>query len=409
MFFFYEILAITFLLFSPIIFAVRIIIGKEDSNRFLEKFCIYKKYNKNQTVWIHGASVGEIMSVIPIIKILEKNHRVQKILLTSTTTSSASVIKRIKFRKTEHIYYPIDENYLTNKFLEFWKPKVAIFIDSEIWPNMIENLKRKNIPIVLINGRITLKSYKRWLRFPNFAKKIFSSITLALPQNKESKIYLSKLGVKNIKIAGNLKYFGEKKKVNSDINKITKNRKVFCCASTHDNEENLIAEAHKNVKKSINNLLTVIIPRHIYRTDRIVSLLENKQLNVITRSSRNKVSKSTDIYIVDTYGEARKFYERSNLCFVGGSLIDHGGQNPLEPVREKNYIIFGPFVHNFKEVYDLLLNLKIASKVKSLNNICELIKKKINYNHSRKILKKFDEMGKKVLKNNIYEINKFIQ
>ena len=138
----------------------------------------------------------------------------------------------------------------------------------------------------------------------------------------------------------------------------------------------MIAEAHKNVKKSINNLLTVIIPRHVYRTERIVGLLENKQLNVITRSSKNKVSKSTDIYIVDTYGEARKFYELSNLCFVGGSLIDHGGQNPLEPVRERNYIIFGPFVHNFKEVYNLLLNLKIATKVKSLENICELIKKK---------------------------------
>ena len=155
-------------------------------------------------------------------------------------------------------------------------------------------------------------------------------------------------------------------------------------------------------------MLTVIIPRHVNRTDRIVRLLESKQLNVITRSSRNKISKSTDIYIADTYGEAHKFYEISNLCFVGGSLINHGGQNPLEPVRGKNYIIFGPFVHNFKEVYDLLLNLKIASKVKSLNNVCELIKKKINYNHSRKILKKIDEMGKRVLKNNIYEIDKFI-
>ncbi|MDA9752765.1 3-deoxy-D-manno-octulosonic acid transferase [Candidatus Pelagibacter sp.] len=409
MFFFYEILAITFLLFSPIIFAVRIIIGKEDFNRFLEKFCIYKKYNKNQTIWFHGASVGEIMSILPIIKILEKNNKVQKILLTSTTTSSASVVKKIKFRKTEHVYFPIDENYLTNKFLEFWKPKVAIFIDSEIWPNMIKNLKRKDIPIVLINGRITSKSYKRWLRFPNFAKKIFSSITLALPQNKESKLYLSKLGVKNIKIAGNLKYFGEKKtKINSDVKKIIRDRKIFCCASTHDNEEDLISEAHKKVKKSINNLLTVIIPRHVYRTDRIVRLLESKQLNVITRSSRNKISKSTDVYIADTYGEARKFYEISNLCFVGGSLVNHGGQNPLEPVRGKNYIIFGPFIHNFKEVYDLLLNLKIASKVKSLNNVCELIKKKINYNHSRKILKKIDEMGKRVLKNNIYEIDKFI-
>ncbi len=409
MFFFYEFLAITFLLLSPIIFALRIIVGKEDLDRFLEKFCIYKSNNKNQTIWFHGASVGEIMSIIPIIKILEKKDKVQKILLTSNTTSSASVIKKIKLRKTQHVYFPIDENFLANKFLEIWKPKVAIFVDSEIWPNMIKNLKRKSIPIVLINGRITPKSYSRWSRFPNFAKKIFSNFALALPQNKETKIYLNKLGVKNLKIAGNLKYFGEKKsKINSDVKKIFKNRKIFCCASTHDDEEDLITEAHINVKKNINNLLTVIIPRHVYRTDRIVSLLESKKLNVITRSSRKKIKKSTDIYIVDTYGEARKFYEMSNLCFVGGSLIDHGGQNPLEPARGKNYIIFGPFVHNFKEVYNLLLNLKIASKVKGFKHICELIHKKINYNHPKKILNKLDDMGKRVLKDNIYEIDKFI-
>ena len=409
MFFFYEFLAITFLLLSPIIFALRIIVGKEDLDRFLEKFCIYKSNNKNQTIWFHGASVGEIMSIIPIIKILEKKDKVQKILLTSNTTSSASVIKKIKLRKTQHVYFPIDENFLANKFLEIWKPKVAIFVDSEIWPNMIKNLKRKSIPIVLINGRITPKSYSRWSKFPNFAKKIFSNFALALPQNKETKIYLNKLGVKNLKIAGNLKYFGEKKsKINSDVKKIFKNRKIFCCASTHDDEEDLITEAHINVKKNINNLLTVIIPRHVYRTDRIVSLLESKKLNVITRSSRKKIKKSTDIYIVDTYGEARKFYEMSNLCFVGGSLIDHGGQNPLEPARGKNYIIFGPFVHNFKEVYNLLLNLKIASKVKGFKHICELIHKKINYNHPKKILNKLDDMGKRVLKDNIYEIDKFI-
>ncbi len=394
---------------SPIIFALRIIVGKEDLDRFLEKFCIYKSNNKNQTIWFHGASVGEIMSIIPIIKILEKKDKVQKILLTSNTTSSASVIKKIKLRKTQHVYFPIDENFLANKFLEIWKPKVAIFVDSEIWPNMIKNLKRKSIPIVLINGRITPKSYSRWSKFPNFAKKIFSNFALALPQNKETKIYLNKLGVKNLKIAGNLKYFGEKKsKINSDVKKIFKNRKIFCCASTHDDEEDLITEAHINVKKNINNLLTVIIPRHVYRTDRIVSLLESKKLNVITRSSRKKIKKSTDIYIVDTYGEARKFYEMSNLCFVGGSLIDHGGQNPLEPARGKNYIIFGPFVHNFKEVYNLLLNLKIASKVKGFKHICELIHKKINYNHPKKILNKLDDMGKRVLKDNIYEIDKFI-
>ena len=143
MFLIYELLAIIFLIFSPIIFLIRIFLGKEDIRRFKEKYCVYLNQNYHETVWFHGASVGEILSVIPIIKNLENNKKIKKILITSSTTSSASILKKIKFKKTTHIYFPIDEVNLVKRFIKFWKPKIAIFIDSEIWPNMLNNLSKK--------------------------------------------------------------------------------------------------------------------------------------------------------------------------------------------------------------------------------------------------------------------------
>ena len=206
MFFIYESILLIFIIFSPIFFLIRIVSGKEDPKRFIEKLCLYSKNkNINKTIWFHGASIGEITSIIPIVKSLEKNKKIDKILLTSSTTSSASVIKKYKFKKTIHVFYPIDTNYLTNKFIRYWKPQIALFIDSEIWPNMIKNLNKNKIPIILLNGRITKKSFLRWKKFPNFSREIFSKISLAMPQNYETVKYLKNLGVKKVKFEGNLK------------------------------------------------------------------------------------------------------------------------------------------------------------------------------------------------------------
>ena len=410
MFFIYEVLGLIFILFSPLIFLIRIILGKENPQRFLEKFCIYSKNpNFKKTIWLHGASVGEILSVIPIIQELEKNKKINKILLSSSTTSSALIFSKYKFKKTTHIYFPIDTNYLTNKFINYWNPKVAIFIDSEIWPNMFKNLEKNNIPIVLINGRITKKSFMRWMKFPSFAIKIFKKISLALPQNTETLKYLKILGVKKIKFVGNLKYFGQSKKFLDKSTKLKfKNRLIFCAASTHYNEELFIGKLHKELKSKYKNLLTIIIPRHINRSNSIINELESVNLNTVTRSSRQKISKTTDIYIVDTYGEATKFYELSKVTFLGGSLIKHGGQNPLEPARLGNYILHGPNIQNFKEVYGMLSKLKISTKANNINYMRKIIEKKIEYKQNSKISKKLNLIGINILKKNLTEINKFI-
>ena len=411
MFFIYDALGLIFILFSPLIFLVRIFLGKEDPKRFLEKFCIYSnKLKLKKTVWFHGASVGEVLSVLPIIKSLEKNKKIKKILLTSSTTSSALIFKKYNFKKTIHLYFPIDTNYFTYKFIKYWNPQVAIFIDSEIWPNMIKNLYLQKIPIVLLNGRITEKSFSRWKKFQNFSKKIFGKISIALPQNAETSNYLKILGVKKIKIAGNIKYFGQKNNISKkNIGNFFKKRLIFCAASTHYNEEILIGKIHKKIKLKYKNFLTIMVPRHINRSISIVNDLENIGLKIVTRSSNKKITKDTDIYLVDTYGEALNFYKLSKITFVGGSLISHGGQNPLEPARTGNFILHGPNTQNFHEVYNMLSRLKISTKVNNANQIEKIVIKNIKFKQPLNVIQKLNLKGNTILKKNLNEINKYIK
>jgi 3-deoxy-D-manno-octulosonic-acid transferase len=325
--------------------------GKEDTKRFSEKFCIYSQKKANKKIWIHAASVGELMSIVPVIRKLETNKKIKNILLTTSTTSSAKIFKKLVLKKTSHVYFPLDNNYIVKKFIKYWKPKLTIFIDSEIWPNMFKNLHLNNIPIIIMNARITKRSFDRWQIFPNFANQVFGKISLALPQNLETLKYLKLLKVKNTKIAGNLKYYG--KKNNQDhlakrLKKKFKNFKVWCAASTHKDEEILIGKLHKNLNKREKKLITIIIPRHVNRTNEIIDALNYYDLNCITHSSNQKIREDTDIYLVDSYGETSRFYNLSNVSFVGGSIIKHGGQNPLEPARLGNYIISGPNVKKFQ-------------------------------------------------------------
>ncbi len=411
MFVIYNLFLFLIIIISPLIVLIRIFLGKEDLNRFKEKYGFFPKNNKpNETIWIHGASVGEILSIISIVRNFEKDKRIKKILITSSTTSSSHILSKFKFKKTVHQFYPFDLNFLTKHFINHWKPKLAIFVDSEIWPNMFNNLHKKNIPLILLNARITRKSFNRWKFFPNFSKKIFEKITLALPQNLESKKYLKLLGTKKIKLVGNLKFFGGLKKdnVNLILKKKFSKKVIFCAASTHQTEELFVGKVHKELKSEIKNLITIIIPRHVNRKKEIVNELKNVGLNTQLHTSSKKLSKRTDIYIVDTYGESAKFYSLSKLTFLGGSLIPHGGQNPLESAREGNYILYGPHVENFKEVYEMLEKLKITKRVNSIKDMKSVIRQKINFLQGNNVSKKLKYLGDKTLNKNLYEIKKFI-
>ena len=411
MYFIYSILTNLVIIFSPLIFFFRILKGKEDTKRFQEKFCIYSKKNSFKTIWIHATSVGELMSIIPILKKLENHRKVNKIILTTSTTSSAKIFEKLNFKKTFHKYFPLDTNYLTKKFIKYWQPQLAIFVDSEIWPNMFKNLNKKQIPIIILNARITKRSFNKWKIFPSFTKQVFSKISLALPQNLETLRYLKILGVKNIKLAGNLKYYGEKNLENKNnplLKKKFKNFKIWCAASTHNGEEILIGKLHKNLKKFKKKLLTIIIPRHINRSLKIIDDLNKINLKTITHSSKNKLQKDTDIYLVDTYGEASKFYNLTSVAFVGGSIIKHGGQNPLEPARLGNYIINGPNIDNFKEIYAFLIKNKISLTTSNIIRMKRTILTKFNNKISNQNRKKIFNIGSKILDKNFFYINKYI-
>ncbi len=411
MYFIYGLLTNIIFLFSPIIFIFRIFKRKEDINRFQEKYCIYSKKNFQKTIWFHAVSVGELMSIIPIINKLEENKKIKKIIVTTSTISSAKIFKEKKFKKTIHKFFPLDTNHLTKKFIKFWKPQVAIFVESEIWPNMIKNLKNNKIPVILLNARITKTSFKKWIVIESFAREVFNKITLALPQNSETKKYLKILGTKSLIEAGNLKYYGKKNflsKKNSKLSKEFKKFTIWCAGSTHNTEEVLISKLHKELKKFEPNLLTIIIPRHVNRSKDIINDLNKMKLTITTHSSKKKISKNTDIYLVDTFGETSKFYNLSNIVFMGGSVINHGGQNPLEAARLGNYIVNGPNIHNFTEIYDYLNKNKISFKTSNILKMKNIILSRINKKLSLKKRKKIFDNGNKILNKNIHIIQKFL-
>ena len=409
MFFVYQLITSFIILFSPIIILIRVFKKKEDKIRFKEKFCFFsKKRGQGKLIWFHGSSVGEIMSVLPIINEYEKNNSIKKILITSSTLSSSRILEKLKFKKVVHQFYPIDHIYFSHKFLNYWKPSIAIFLESEIWPCMFKNLKKNNIPLILLNGRITKKTYLRWLKIKKFSKSIFNLIDIAYPQNNETKLYLKKLNVKKIQTIGNIKYIENNKtlnkKVDNDLSILFKQLKICVAASTHHTEEIFAAKAHLILKKKHRNFITIIIPRHVHRANKIFEQLEALNLKVVYHSSKNKNLNGVDIYIVDTFGVSKKFYKIATTVFLGGSLINHGGQNPIEPARFGTKILHGPNIGNFKEVYKNLKNLKISKKI---TTPIEFANSNVFKKNMQKV-GKINYQGKVILKKTIKELNKSI-
>ena len=410
----YRLLINLVLIFSPLIILIRLIKKKEHPIRFKEKFTFFsKKRKRGNLIWFHGASVGELMSTIPLIEKLERKKNIKQILVTTSTLSSAKIFNKFKFKKTIHQFFPVDTNYFSKKFLNYWRPNLAIFIDSEIWPNMLKNLKKKSIYHILLNARVTKRSFKRWKVLGEFSKNLFQSFDYTYPQNEETRNYLNFFNVKKIKRLGNLKFSenttDSKRSVNFDLKKFLYNKKYWCAASTHEGEEFIVAKVHQKLQGKFNNLITIIIPRNIQRVQKITNMFAQLGIKTHLHSINKKIPKDTQVYIVDTYGETKSFFRICKIVFLGKSLTTPGGQNPLEPARYNCNIVHGPKVSNFHEIYGLLGKSKISFKVNNqsqlLKKINELFKKDIR---SKYISSKINIMGKKILKKTLIELKRFI-
>jgi len=421
MYFLYKLLTYLFYPFASIYLRVRKLKNKEDKVRYIEKLSkINIKRSEGFLIWFHVASVGEAMSILPLIENCIENEKISTILITSITLSSGKILaKRYNNNsKIIHQFLPLDVPTFTKKFLDHWKPNLSIFIDSEIWPNLILQTKKKKIPLILVNARITEKSFKRWKLIISFAKKVFEKFDLCVASNKESEEFLKILGAKNIKNYGNLKFSSVKKNLNYklEINFLNKiqNRKIWCAASTHPNEEVLCAKSHLKIKKNYDNILTIIIPRHIDRAKKVKEELLNLNLNVVFYSNLNELDKNTDVLIVDSYGESLKFYNIVKYVFVGKSLsknlIMNSGQNPIEPAKQGCKIFHGPNITNFNEIYEYLKTLGITKKVNNSDELAISLIEEFNQNKAEnaEISTKLDNYGQNIFNNVIMELKKYI-
>ena len=350
-------------------------IGKEDIKRFNERVGRpNKKRPEGKLIWLHGASVGESISMLPLInRLLELYPDVHVMVTTGTTTSAEVMAKRLPERAF-HQYLPIDNPVFATRFVRYWHPSIALWFESEFWPAMLSAIKRKNIPLILINGRISNKSFKRWQQFDFVIKELLSCFTACLGQSEEDAYRLRVLGAKDAMCLGNLKYAGlpipvdQAKK--AEIVEQVGDRPLWLASSTHDDEEFKIGRFLPELKEKHPNLLTIIAPRHPNRGPEIRDKLRDTyKLNVALRSEGDKITPETDVYIADTIGELGIWYEIASIVFIGGSLIPHGGQNFMEPSRCRDAVIVGPHMHNFT---DAMNRAKHADAIIQVNDVIEL-------------------------------------
>ena len=386
-------------------------LGKEHKIRFKEKifpkFCSFPKLNKEKLVWFHAASIGEVESIFPLVERLNTINKNLQILLTTVTLSSGNLVEKKlnNYQNVRHRYFPLDVNFLTKIFLDSWRPDAVFFVDSEIWPNFIFNLKKRNIPIAIINGRITTKTFKRWMIFPKSAKKIFNCFDFSITSNEETKDYLYKLGAKNIFNYGNIKFYA---KINFSKNenkneKFLKNKNFWCAVSTHLGEERLFIETHLKIKKKIKNVLTVIIPRHIVNSEKIQYECEKFKIPSQVLNFDEKIQDDKEIIIINSFGVIADYLKNSRSVFMGKSTLkklkQEGGQNPIIAAKLGCKIYHGPYIYNFKEVYDFLDNNRISNKVENSEELSRFLINDFKYEKqdNSEIEKLINQFGQKTL------------
>jgi 3-deoxy-D-manno-octulosonic-acid transferase len=343
--------------FAPALIKRRLKQGKEDPARVAERRGLSNDVRPHgPLLWIHGASVGEVLAAAALIeKLRELNIR---ILLTSGTVTSAAIVAKRFPADIIHQYVPYDSPRYVARFLDHWRPSLALFIESDLWPNLILSSAARRLPMVLINGRMSQRSFPRWKRVHGTISALLEKFDICLAQSETDAERFAALGCRNVVTTGNLKLDvpappADPQKLERLVS-LTRGRPVVVAASTHPGEEEILIETHKTLSGFFPGLLTVIVPRHPDRGPPIWRLVDAAGLKASLRSREEMPAASTDIYVADTMGELGLFYRLAGVVFMGGSLVPHGGQNPIEAVKLGAAIVHGPHVFNFTDVYDAL-------------------------------------------------------
>ncbi len=329
--------------------------GKEDTLRLRERFGhLSISRPEGKVVWIHAASVGEANSVMPLLrKLHDADESIHIVMTTGTVTSAKLMAGRLPAR-AYHQFVPVDVPSVVRRFLKQLQPDVAIWVESEFWPNLLAQTNARGIPIYLVNARISERSMNRWMWARGFFAAMIEQFSAVYAGSQIDKQRLHQLGASKVQWAGNLKYdtdilSADSKETSTILQKIG-DRRIWLASSTHAGEEEIIAEVHKNVREVFPDLLTIIVPRHPHRSDAISELLSLQKLTVTVRSKQQPILPETDVYLADTMGELGIFYRLAGVVFIGGSLVPHGGHNPIEAAQLDCAMLSGKHMQSFTNI-----------------------------------------------------------
>ncbi len=380
------------ILYLPILlfFIFRFFFSKETLRSLYEKFGSYKQIKPyKKIIWINAVSIGESLSVLPIVKMISKKYPDYRILITTSTLTSAYIVKSRFPKNIIHQFTPIDIQFVVRKFYNYWKPDIGFFLESEFWPNLLNESKKRKLKLISLNSRISKKTFNHWSKFPNTAITLLSSFKIYFAQDKTSENRLKMIGVKEVLNYGNIKFLSKKLPINKKnyetFKKNLKEKEIILLASSHPGEESKIIQEFKNLKKQKKNLFLIIVPRHPERCREIEYFFKSNKLNFSKRSISNYISMNRDCLIVDTFGELGLFYNLAKIVIMGGSFIPHGGQNPIEASHFNCCIIIGPHYENFYDIVESYKEKQGIIQVKNFNELSMTIKDLLNNPNKRQI------------------------
>ena len=380
----------------------RIFKNKENKESAQQKsFNNVKQRPPGTLIWIHASSVGESLSSIPLIELIIKNKTFDHILLTTSTITSKAIIEKRISSKVLHQYLPLDTIFLAKRFLNHWKPNSIAFIESEIWPNFFQQIKKIDVPFYIINARMSEKSYSKWRKYNTVAQELLSTADIIFAQDSTAELKFKSLGVSNICNIGNIKFDSNPLPVDiikyNSLKAEVDKKIIFVAGSTHKIENFEIVKIHKVLSKEINNLMTIIVPRQLHEIHTLEKFMLENNIPYSKKSDRKDKTNIKNLLIVDTMGDLGLYYKIANVAFIGGSLVNKGGQNPIEALQFNCPILHGKYTSNFHEIYRNLDRLGGSIKV---NNQKELEENLIKLIKDTKIIKNMKRASANLIKLN---------
>jgi len=380
--------------------------------RWQERFGYYDFPPTRDTIWIHAVSVGEVQATMPIVKALHEQSPEKTIVITTTTPTGSQRVRDIFGMDLIHVYAPYDTPGAVKRFLQQLQPSIAVIMETEIWPNLFNICSQQHIPVILANARLSERSARGYHKIHGFISGTLNTAAMIAAQTQLDKERFVSLGVnpEHIQVTGSVKF---DVRIAADVHERAAvmrrewgvNRSVLIAASTHEGEESQVLNAFEQIRQLVPNVLLVLVPRHPERFAKVTALCYKRGYKTVLRSEQYSCDPETQIFIGDTMGELDLFYAAADVAFVGGSLVPHGGQNPVEPAAMGLPVIIGPHMFNFQEIVYLLLEAGGAERVQDVQQLASVATGLLKDANLRN---KFGERGQAVVESNRGAVDRLI-